>query len=61
MTSSEDEKAVVRWMLDQYQRQNRLVQLSAARGEPARHTPYLRRASRVQKSPAELGNQQGHP
>lgn len=32
MTSSEDEKAVARWMLDQYQQQNRLVQSSAAHG-----------------------------
>lgn len=31
MASSEDEKVVARWMLDQYQRQSRLVQSSAAR------------------------------
>lgn len=32
MNSSEDENAVARWMLDQYRRQSRLVQSSAARG-----------------------------
>ncbi len=32
MTPSEDEKAVARWMPDQYRRQNRLVQSFAARG-----------------------------
>lgn len=32
MTSSGDEKAVARWMLDQYRLYNRLVQSSAARG-----------------------------
>lgn len=32
MHPSDDEKAVARWMLDQYRRNNRLVQSSAARG-----------------------------
>lgn len=32
MTSSEDEKAVAQWMLDQYKQKNRLAQSSAARG-----------------------------
>lgn len=32
MTSSEEEKAVARWMLEQYQRYNRLVQSTAAHG-----------------------------
>lgn len=32
MASSEEEKAVAQWMLEQYQHHNRLVQSSAARG-----------------------------
>jgi len=32
MASTEDEKAVARWMLEQYQRYNRLMQSTAAHG-----------------------------